>query len=238
MKLWLARLSAAALILAGAAAAKPPRAVPIPVLRVSGEQLEQRAASRSLAGLLGALPCGSHAVPTFIRPAGAARAGPGSLTCVNPIDFRMVEVYLAHNETRQRFGSQPLVWDPQLAVAAQAYAIHLSRIGRLVHSPREGRGNSRENLAMGLSGWSARQMVGIWLNERRYFRSGTFPAVTTTTRWSGVAHYTQMVWPTTVTLGCGMADGSGYPWMVCRYARGGNRDGVFIAPTSNLAERP
>lgn len=238
MKPWLARLGAAAVILAGAAAAKPPRAVPIPVLRVSAEQLEQRAVSRSLAGLVGALPCGSHAVPTFIRPAGAARSTPGSLTCADPVDFRMVEVYRAHNETRQRFGSQPLVWDPQLAAAAQVYAIHLSRTGRLVHSPRAGRGNSRENLTMGLPGWSGRQMVGIWLNERRFFRPGIFPAVTTTNRWSDVSHFTQMVWPTTVTLGCGMADGSGYRWLVCRYAPGGNRDGVFIAPTSNLAERP
>lgn len=235
MQLWHVGLSMVAIATAGMAA---PRAVPVPILKVSGQQLEQRAASRSLSGLLGALPCGAYSVPTFIRPAGAATSTLGSLTCVNPVDFRMVDVYRAHNETRQRFGSQPLVWDPQLAAAAQAYAVHLSRTGRLVHSSRAGRGNSRENLTMGLRGWSGRQMVDIWLNERRFFRPGTFPAVTTTNRWSDVAHYTQMVWPTTVTLGCGMADGSGYRWLVCRYAPGGNRDGVFIAPSSNLAQRP
>jgi hypothetical protein len=235
MRLWHLGFAMAAVAPPGAAA---PRPAPLPVLTVTSEQLEQRAASRSLSGLLGALPCGSHSVPTFLRPTGAARATPGSLTCVNPVDFRMVDVYRAHNEARQRFGSQPLVWDPRLADAAQRYAVHLSRIGRLVHSPREGRGNSRENLAMGLPGWSGRQMVGLWLNERRFFRPGTFPNVTTTPRWSDVAHYTQMMWPTTVTLGCGLADGSGYRWLVCRYAPGGNRDGVFIAPSRNVAERP
>lgn len=238
MQLWLATMGAVAFVMTGTAVAKPPRAAPVPVLTVTSEQIEQRAAGRTLAGILGALPCGKTSIPTFIRPAAATRKTFGSLTCANPVDARMVDVYRAHNETRQRFGSQPLVWDPQLAAAAQLYASHLSRTGRLVHSPREGRGNSRENLAMGLPGWTGRQMVGLWLNERRFFRAGTFPAVTTTNRWNDVAHYTQMVWPTTVTLGCGMADGSGYRWLVCRYAPGGNRDGVFIAPTSSLAQRP
>jgi hypothetical protein len=235
MKLSYIGFGVAAVAAAGAAA---PRDARIPVLAVSSEQLEQHAASRRLAGLLGALPCPPQSMPTFLRPAEAARTATGSLTCANPADFRMVDVYRAHNETRQRFGSQPLVWDPQLAAAAQAYAIHLSRTGRLVHSPRAGRGNSRENLTMGLPGWSGRQMVDVWLNERRFFRPGTFPAVTTTNRWSDVAHFTQMVWPTTVTLGCGIADGSGYRWLVCRYAPGGNRDGVFIAPASHIAQRP
>lgn len=234
----LAGCGLAMIALAGTLDARPPRAVQMPVIAISGAQLEQRSAGRSLAGLLGALPCDSRSVPTFVRAAGGARTTPGALTCVKPVDVRMVDVYRVHNEARQRFGSQPLVWDPQLAVTAQVYAIHLSRTGRLVHSPREGRRNVRENLTRGLPGWTGRQMVGIWLDERRFFRSGHFPNVATTGRWADVSHFTQMVWPTTVTIGCGIADGSGYRWLVCHYAPGGNRDGVLIAPTSSLAERP
>jgi hypothetical protein len=81
-------------------------------------------------------------------------------------------------------------------------------------------------------------MVGIWLDERRFFRPGVFPNVTTTGRWPDVSHFTQMVWPTTVTLGCGIADGSGYRWLVCHYAPGGNKDGRFIGPATHIAERP
>ena len=234
MRLWHAGLGIAATALAATLGAKAPKSVP--VIAISDEQLEHRAAGRTLAGLVGALPCGSRAVPTLIRSASAARATPGSLTCLDPVDARMIDVYRIHNETRARFGAQPLVWDPRLAAAARTYAIQLSRTGRLVYSPRAGRGSSRENLTRGLPGWNGRQMVGIWLNERRFFRPGTFPNVTTTGRWSDVSHFTQMVWPTTVTLGCGMADGSGYRWLVCRYAPGGNRDGFVIGPTTRLAE--
>jgi hypothetical protein len=237
MRLANAGVGIAAIVFAATAEARPPRAAPLPVISVTAAQLEQRAAARNLAGLLGALPCDPRAVPTLVRPAGATPTTPGSLTCLNPVDFRMVEVYRAHNEARHRFGSQPLVWDPRLAVQAQAYAVHLSRTGRLVHSPRAGRGNARENLTRGLPGWTGRQLVGIWLDERRYFRPGVFPHVTTTGRWEDVSHYTQVVWPTTVTLGCGIADGSGYRWMVCHYAPGGNRDGIVVSPTSNLAGR-
>ena len=238
MRLWQAGLGFAVMACASTLGARPQRAVPVPVITVTAAQLEQRSAGRSLAGLLGALPCDSRSVPTLIRQAQAVRTTPGSLTCVNPPDFRMVEVYRAHNEMRQRFGSQPLVWDPRLAVSAQAYAVHLSRTGRLVHSPRAGRGNVRENLTRGLPGWTGRQLVGIWIDERRYFRPGVFPHVTTTGRWEDVSHYTQMMWPTTVTLGCGIADGSGYRWLVCHYAPGGNRDGVFISPATSIAQRP
>ena len=238
MRRWNAVIGISAVVIAAGLGARPPHQAASPVVGMSAAQLEQRSSNRSLAGLLGTLPCSPRALPTLIRPAGADRTTPGSLTCLSPVDFRMVDVFRAHNETRQRFGSQPLVWDPKLAAQAQVYAVHLSRTGRLVHSPRAGRGNARENLTRGLPGWTGRQLVGIWLDERRYFRPGVFPHVTTTGRWEDVAHFTQMVWPTTTTLGCGIADGSGHRWMVCHYAPGGNRDGVLISPTSTIAQRP
>jgi hypothetical protein len=50
-------------------------------------------------------------------------------------------------------------------------------------------------------------MAAMWVDEkscsnpapsRRYTRSG---------RWEDVAHYTQMIWPTTTHVGCALHDG-------------------------------
>ena len=203
-----------------------------PVVTITAEELERLPSGRNIGDILKALPCSPQAVPTFTRPQSPAPNAPGSLSCIRPADIRMVEIYRIHNSTRAQFGSQPLVWDPALAAAAQSYAGQLARTGQLVHAPRDGRGNSRENLSKGLLSWSSRQMLGNWLNEQRLFRPGIYPNVSTTGRWDDVSHFTQIVWPKTVKLGCGMADGSGYRWLVCRYSPGGNKDGVAIAPAA------
>jgi hypothetical protein len=52
-----------------------------------------------------------------------------------------------------------------------------------------------------------------------------------------VAHYTQMIWPTT-SLGCGTASGSGREWLVCRFPPGGNKEGkALLVPQGRSAER-
>jgi hypothetical protein len=38
--------------------------------------------------------------------------------------------------------------------------------------------------------------------EKRYFRPGIFPDVSTTGNWYDVSHYTTMIWPTTERVGC------------------------------------
>ena len=223
---WLAGVWAFAL--AQPLAARTPQDAVAPVVNVTAAELEGSASGRSMGDLLKSLRCAPQTVPTLTRRAVPTPSDVGSLSCIRPLDIQMVEVLRVHNDTRAQFGSQPLVWDPQLAVAAQTYAGHLARTGRLVHSPREGRGNSRENLSMGMAGWSGRQLLQTWLAERPKFRAGMYPDVSSTGRWADVSHFTQMVWPKTATLGCGTADGRGYRWLVCRYAPGGNRDGVYL----------
>src|SRR5688500_6168248 len=84
----------------------------------------------------------------------------------------------AHNIERARVGVPPLQWDARLAQAAGSYGPALARLGRLQHSPRESRLGQRENLWMGARGlFSPEQMVGLWLDERKFFRSGIFPFV-------------------------------------------------------------
>ncbi|MES2119508.1 MAG: CAP domain-containing protein [Pseudomonadota bacterium] len=137
-------------------------------------------------------------------------------------DQRILDI---QNAERVAVGAQPLRWNPQLATGATAWAQQLARIGQLVHAPREGRGIARENLSQGLLGWGPDQLLTNWIKEKQRFTPGLFPNVARDGNWLKVAHYTQMIWPATTDLGCGMADGRGYRWLVCRYSPGGNKDG-------------
>ena len=65
-------------------------------------------------------------------------------------------------------------------------------------------------------GWSADRMMQSWTMEKRDFAPGYFPNVARDGDWMNVAHYTQMIWPTTTYIGCGYAEGGGYGWLVCR----------------------
>ena len=216
---------------AGAFAA-PERVMEAPnaVVAITGKELEKLSASRDLAGVLARLPCGRQTVPTFLPPPANNPAGASSLTCVRPDDIRMVDVLREHNRARAAFGSQPLVWDLDLARGASFYAAQMPARG-LVHSPRDSRPRDvRENLQKGLRGQSGVGMTSIWVGESRLFMPGVFPNVSRNGDWASVAHYTQMVWPTTTRVGCGAFPDRQFEWVVCRYSPPGNRDGTVIAP--------
>ena len=143
----------------------------------------------------------------------------------------------AHNHERALVGHRPLEWDPQLASAAASYGPALARLRQLVHSPRETRPGQRENLAMAPRGsLSAEQLVQLWSREKLILRPGLFPAVSSTGRWEDVAHYTQMVWPTTTRVGCAVfaADND---YLICRYSPPGNVDGKPVFAGKTLAAR-
>jgi len=123
-------------------------------------------------------------------------------------------------------GVPPLNWDASLAAGAANYAQYLAVSGRFQHSDRRARRGIGENLWMGTRGaYSPERMVGNWASEKRWFRPGVFPRVSRTGRWSDVGHYTQIIWPTTSRVGCGIASGRGRDVLVCRYAYAGNIDG-------------
>lgn len=130
-----------------------------------------------------------------------------------------------HNEERTAVHVPDLNWNYKLEWDAFAYASHLADTRQLLHAPREGRGIERENLLQTLPGWSPDRMMQSWTVEKRDFRPGYFPNVAIDGNWLDVAHYTQMIWPTTTDLGCGYAMGGGFGWLVCRYSPGGNKDG-------------
>jgi len=150
-------------------------------------------------------------------------------------------VLAAHNDARNRFGVAPLGWSEELAAGALAHAQYMARTGIFGHDQTPGRRKTAgENLWRGTRGvFSYEVMVGVMIDEARHFRPGAFPANSRTGNWLDVAHYTQIVWPTTTEVGCALASSATTDYFVCRYAPTGNKEGVFLASGRDpLAPRP
>jgi len=167
-----------------------------------------------LAGL--ALPLGVLPLPdgtaTAQRPAVAADIASEALR--------------AHNRYRAEVGVRPLQWSAALAKSARTYGPRLAASGRLAHSPRAERPGESGNLWMGTRGaYSVTQMIDYWADERRVFRAGPFPNVSTTRNWLDVSHYTQIIWPETTHVGCHLERAPRHDFLICRYSPKGNRDG-------------
>src|SRR6266567_5519971 len=152
-------------------------------------------------------------------------------------------ILAAHNEQRAAVGAPPLQWDTMLAAHAASYGPVLASIRHLIHSPRAGRPGERENLAMAWHGtMSPEQLVAMWSNERQLLEPGStlFPGASRTGSWEDIAHYTQMVWPTTTHVGCAIYSAD-WDYLICRYSPPGNKDGkpIFItaAVTAGAARR-
>jgi hypothetical protein len=149
-----------------------------------------------------------------------------------------------HNTARHRFGVAPLAWSPVLAAQALQHAQYMASTGIYGHDQTPGRRKKQgENLWRGQRGlFSYDVMVGVMVDEARHFRPGAFPNNSATGNWSDVAHYTQIVWPTTTEVGCALASSATTDYFVCRYSPTGNKDGVVLASgqrpaTTQLAER-
>jgi Cysteine-rich secretory protein family len=160
-------------------------------------------------------------VASFLSAAATARP-------IQPLgaDSFTARMLAAHNAQRMANGIGPLIWDPTLASGAAAQAQQMAITGRLAHSDRRARRGVGENLWMGTHGLAGPEaMVGLWAGEKRNFVPGTFPAVSRTGNWMDVAHYTQVIWPTTQRVGCAIAIGHRVDYLVCRYWPAGNIDG-------------
>ena len=152
----------------------------------------------------------------------AAAAAPTS-----PARFQ-ARILALHNAQRAEVRLPPLAWDDALAAGAQGWAEHMAATGRFDHSDRHARRGIGENIWMGTRGsYSVDDGVRVWISDRRNFLPGVFPNVSIS-GWYGVSHYTQIIWPKTTRIGCGIASSSSSDYLVCRYSPAGNIDGVHV----------
>ncbi|MXP25212.1 SCP-like extracellular [Altererythrobacter indicus] len=135
-----------------------------------------------------------------------------------------------HNNERKRVGLPPLLWSDRLAFDAYQWAQQLAADGQLRHSSSRQRGNAGENLWAGTIGYyRMSDAMDAFLSERSDFKSGVFPDVSRSGNWQDVGHYTQIIWPETKEVGCALARGRSFDFLVCRYWPAGNIVGERIS---------
>ncbi len=135
-----------------------------------------------------------------------------------------------HNAERAKLSLPLLSWDPKLARDASGYAKKLADEDKFEHAPQSlGDDAQGENLWMGTRGfYKVNDMVGSWIEERKFLRSGNFPKVSATGDWTDVGHYTQLIWAKTQYVGCGIQHNKQDEFLVCRYYPAGNEYGEMI----------
>ena len=163
------------------------------------------------------------AVPFTATARSTATANIASTTHSQPGASEAERLLAIHNGERARLGLPELQWNASLARDADDYARVLLERGALQHSSIADRKGNGENLWMGTAGvWNPDAMIGMFLDERRYYLHAAFPDVSLTGNWSDVGHYTQVVWKDTREVGCAIDSGKGMDVLVCRYSPAGN----------------
>jgi hypothetical protein len=156
----------------------------------------------------------------------------------------MCGIVAAHNAVRAAAPSAspalpPMVWDDALAAHAQAWA-DTCPTG---HNPDRNVGGQTAGENIFWSGSNtvvaSHVPVDLWASEGQMYDITTNvcgSAVHSTTNF-GCGHYTQLVWRTTIKVGCGMKTGCGggttQPW-VCDYLPAGN----FYDSSTKIINRP
>mmetsp|Transcript_34257 Transcript_34257/g.86627 ORF Transcript_34257/g.86627 Transcript_34257/m.86627 type:complete len:500 (-) Transcript_34257:315-1814(-) len=132
----------------------------------------------------------------------------------------MQEILDRHNKYRCLHGAPPMSWNDEIAQNAQAWAT--STLGEMQQSPWHRRSHISgfwglgENLAQGVTNASA---VDAWYDEIVHTRHGLVDDSSAVSAWN----YTQIVWRSSTSLGCGVYD----QLLVCQYGPIGNVAGMF-----------
>lgn len=121
------------------------------------------------------------------------------------------EALAAHNALRAKHGVPPLSWSGKLAATAQAWADKCV----FEHS-----NNGGENLAQG-SG-SPSTFINDWYSEIGQHDFANPEAN------PGTGHFTQVIWASSKSLGCGLSQCGGNPLFVCNYSPAGNLSGAYV----------
>jgi uncharacterized protein YkwD len=186
----------------------------------------------------------AKAVAVGLVVLGSLLVAPPTAQAATNVGAAEQETILAlHNQYRAAAGVAPLVWDDQLAADAQVWVDGLvARGGTLAHDnpadpgdPATGQAKGEgENLA---GGESAATAPAQWYAEKPQFDAAPNKSGFNDTNpdWVNWGHYTQMMWSTTTSVGCGTAPGPRYQITSCRYRPPGNSDGQLPYPNADTA---
>lgn len=130
------------------------------------------------------------------------------------------EILQRHNALRARHGVPPLAWNAQLASYAQQWAQENARTNNMQHRPNNKYG---ENIYWTSGGaLTAIKVTDSWYAEASKYNYAK-PGFSSTT-----GHFTQIVWKSSRSLGCGRAQTrSGGTYVVCNYDPPGNYTGQY-----------
>ncbi|KDQ16642.1 hypothetical protein BOTBODRAFT_84364, partial [Botryobasidium botryosum FD-172 SS1] len=123
-----------------------------------------------------------------------------------------------HNTFRAKHGAKPLTWSNSLATSAQAWANRC----QFRHSGTKGVG---ENLAAGTGNYTPANAIKSWTDESSQYDP----------KHPQYSHFTQVVWKSTIQVGCAVASCNGIfdpkfgkaNYYVCQYSPPGNVIGQF-----------
>lgn len=148
-----------------------------------------------------------------------------------PAELQGITLY--HNQVRAAVQTAtplpPLEWDPALAQTAAAWAAMcrdtMAPMGLIDHNPNRSQGHPYyvgENIFGSGGNATAQQAVNAWAAEKANYNYANNTC-------NGICgHYTQIVWRSTVKLGCAKNTCAGLTYgssIVCNYGPGGNAGG-------------
>jgi pathogenesis-related protein 1 len=136
----------------------------------------------------------------------------------------------AQNVVRAGVGVAPLFWSGSLAASAQAWAdqcVDSDGNGLIDHN--DGRSNGfpwyvGENIYGSTGVATPQQAVALWVDEAQYYD----PATNTCAAGHTCGHHTQVVWSSSIVIGCGISSCPSLTYgnsIVCDYGPGGNTGG-------------
>lgn len=181
-------------------------------------------ATRLVAGV------GVSMVVALVLAAGTSGIGASGPATTDGLTRAQVdETVRAHNIWRKRVGVFSIRWAADLAAMSQTRATYLAMHGCFIEHgllPEDVGENLYHSWPLKADGRpdalnpvTATQVVDAWGDESAYYSA----AHDTCASGRQCGHYTQIVWPTTEEVGCGMAvcPSMGQVW-VCRYRPKGN----------------
>ncbi|KAF8884872.1 PR-1 protein [Mucidula mucida] len=121
----------------------------------------------------------------------------------------------AHNVARAEYGASALTWNDDLYAGTQSWA-------NTCQSHHSG-GNYGENLysSTGQGGNSIQSAVDSWMSEASKYDYNN-PVFS-----SDTGHFTQVVWQSTTSVACAVAQCDASQFVVCGYSPSGNVQGQF-----------